>query len=318
MPEEWPTNQENKITRRDFLKRSLVGAAGVLLAGKGLMPDELYGSEQKPELSQNKLIKSIEEKNVELGEGFTMPELQDIVKILDIYQQELGDLKKFNFKISRFKFNKELFDSQNDPNNYFYNESPFKGYFGRGQTDPTTHNILIAPGDVINETDEWERKNLKKPLGEEERIHDFKWVLAHELAHALSFKLGFGYEMMKMAFKTTKYNFSKEWFGLADKIDKLPGAQLKKNKKDEWENRRPVGLPTEYCYFATSGRSSNHERFADTVAYYITGSKYADNDEWLKKRIDLIKKLFQKIKQDSQDSELKIIEPPVENYKEKF
>lgn len=300
----------NAISRRDFLKKSALGAAGLILASNGILPKETHAKENNEDEQRLSLFNELKENGLEVDDNFSILELKDILEVATALKEEIGDLTRFNFEIKK-KFNKSRFDHPNNKSSILCDESPLKGYSSRGSTSPTTHIINIAPADIINKTDEWERKNNKRPFGEEQRAHDFKNVLAHELAHALSFKLEFGYELMRVENNNPKTAFAKKWLALDGEISKILGAELG-NKDHEWENRRPLGLPTKYCYFGTSGRGSNHERFAETTAYYLTKSEYANMDKFLLKRVELIKELFTEIKKNNFNN---IIHPPFENFK---
>jgi len=111
------------------------------------------------------------------------------------------------------------------------------------------------------------------------RRRNFIWKLTHELGHALSFKEAFGYEIMNDVLKEEDQSeFYKEWIALQKEVIENAEELTYDSETGTWKQIRPEGYPTLYSYFATSGRSSGHEQFADTVAYILLGYTYGSKE----------------------------------------
>jgi hypothetical protein len=115
-------------------------------------------------------------------------EKEDIEYVLRNYENYIGDISKFNLEIEKIEHKplKEYIDI-----NSKYSPIEQAGYSFNAITDLKDGKIKIIPKDLIDKTYEWETINNKIPKGEEGKIHNFVWILAHEIAHAISIKLGY-------------------------------------------------------------------------------------------------------------------------------
>ncbi len=289
-----------------FTRRECIGKIGGCLAGF------LF----EPVLSAEEFFCGWMKKHgVILEHDFNSEELSDFEQILDSYSSLIGDLRAFSFNFRKMKFDKDYCCLQVRSEGTFH-PNPLSGYWSRGFTSPVTHKITLAPKKALEDFEIFLYKRNLIPLGEEGRTHGFRWTLAHEMAHSLAFKLGFGYELMGLFSlpDNVKYPFSKEWINLSWRIkENIKNAE---HRSFKGRKKRVEGFPTYYSYFGSRGRSSEHETFADCVAYLVTGSSYAEGDVFLEKRLDLILEKFNGIRQNGHGQLL--APPPVRDYKKKF
>jgi len=277
--------------RRQFLR------FGAFLGGSTVTGSPFLRSVQASE-AQESLYERIEGHNVTLRDDFSREELVDIIDVLDTYQSHIGDLRRFNFSIGKEKVNFWTYLYDSNPNSIRYNAGPLRGYNRRGGTDIKSekNEISVVPKDKLDALKDWLAENGEIPEGEEDKPINFKWTLTHELAHALSYKLGFGHEYRVLFFEPE--NPSPNYLEHRDL-----NSQIKDNAKPlgqgevtSWENKRPEGFPTRYSYFDGPAGGLG-EVWADTAAYLLTGSNYADNDSWFMRRVDLVRSNFQEIKE---------------------
>lgn len=252
------------ISRREFLRISGIGGAGLAIS--------VFGDQS------SSLLDKIKKYNVKLRSDFTNGELRDIADVLDLYKNALGDIRGYDFSIGKYRRSKDprLLRAQADTESPVYEPcEAMRGYLNRGHTSSDApYEVFVAPKKAIDVKDKWNHENEAMPKGEEKRRRDFKWILIHELAHSLAYK-----EKSELA------DFRKRWYDLE--------GQISKNCAKPSGNIRPEGLPTLYSSRKFSGWD---ERFADSVAYYLSGCDYANHDRWLMKRLNLIRNEFEKIK----------------------
>jgi len=281
----------------DLLKKIgvLAGIALSALSPKILAQDDIEhpAAEHQTYESKASLQSQIEGLNVELRGQYREEELKDILEVLGKFRNSIGDVSRFDFSISKFSEGENLegrLDISSDTEPWIQGR-----YWYTGLTNSKTHKVFIAPKIVLDLTDAWQRKHDKKAKGEEGKIYNFKWVLTHELAHSLSFKLGYGQELKDVAKrKPYKYPFTEVWMDLSEQIEETC-PEIRRIGYG-WDNIRPEGFPSHRAYFANSGQDREHEIFAETVAYILLGNDYADHDPWVLKRVELLKKEFERIK----------------------
>jgi len=273
----------------------------------------LKSEDSRTIVEKRRLIEKIQEMGVTLvmekGEyesegGFTLPELRDIYEVLERYRSKIGDLRRFDIHLDVYRYRDDTScDSE------FTEQGPITkssnpmcaGPAFSGMTDMKEEGnleITMATKKLLDATHEWKVANDLQPEGQKGRKHDFRWTLIHEIAHQISYRMGFGYKMKDITWniKGQKYSrFVKAWYKLSKEIRKKC-ARLQKGSDGDWENKRPEGYPTKYSYFGDSAAGSLAEIWVDTVAYILTDSHYADEDEWFMKRVDLTKKQFETIK----------------------
>ena len=288
------------MNRRELLK--LLGTSAGMLA---LFGPNVLAQQSRTETASQTLAQRIENHNVILRDEFSSDELADIANVLDSYKNLIGDLKKYNFSIGIESINDFLLKEESDSSSRFYNLSPRRGYVQRGGTEIKTASgeiselnpISIVPKNILDAESKWERNNVILPEGEEGKPHGFKWTLTHELAHALSYKLGFGHEFRVLFFEPKNPSqLYTEWKRLEDYIRK-EGKPLE-SVSGSWANKRPEGYPTHRSYFDAAAGAWG-ECFADTIAYIITGASYADNDRFFAQRLSLVKSHLDQIKKSS-------------------
>jgi len=286
------------MERREFVKVLGTGAGMMTLFGS-----DAFAQQSAADTTSQTLTQRIEKHNVTLRDGFSSDELADIIHVLDSYESLIGDLKRYNFSIGKERINAFKLKTESDRSSRLYNPSPLRGYAQRGGTEIETKTgeisesnpISIVPKNVLDAESKWERDNGVIPEGEERKPHGFRWTLAHELAHALSYKLGFGHEFRVLFFQPKNPSqLYTEWRKLEDYI-REEAKPLEKISNGSWANKRPEGYPTRESYFdAVSGAFG--ERFASTVAYIITGADYADNDRFFVRRLNSVKSILDQVK----------------------
>ena len=265
-------------------------------------------------------IESINEFNVELKGEFTPEEKQDIKEVLRLYESTIGDLKNYNFALKKGEFEKGKYESDGKVDGYY---TPLSGYKNRAQTDINTGEIEITPMDVINRHYIWlkdkdklpgegvmvtagDRTYIIKPEmdtwkyefiaeGEEGKIYDYKWTLAHELAHAISVKEGF---MNNLLFINMEGISDSDMLNFVDTFIQL-SDEIENNCPDSLENYQNNKRPE--CFVSVYSYNNLAEDFAETTAYILLNADYADNDKWVTKKVDLVKTEINRIKQKNQN-----------------
>ncbi len=243
-------------------------------------------SVSKPESRDisNRLEDKIKSNNIELRGEFTSEELTDIKGVIDSYMAKVGDLNKYDVSIGKFERDNspQTIIGQSEPSSPSYEPcEEFRGYYVRGNLDPQTLEISIAPKEAIDAKFKYEQKNGLIPKGEEGKIHDFKWVLNHELGHLLLHKTGMQ-QRLEVGFHNMDDAFYKSWYELQLETSEKC-KPLKQDSKGKWENIRPEGYPSHYSYFSNSG-----EQIAELITYSVLECDYAKNDSVLTKKIEFI------------------------------
>ena len=128
--------------------------------------------------------------------------------------------------------------------------------------------------------------------------------MAHELAHALAIKEGFGQEIEDFYTESkVQHPFAKKWRELGKEI-KAKCAKLEYADGGGWELKRPEGYPTHvsyvgrgFLYFPSSPQTIGAEPFADTLSYLLFNCTYANDDPWFMKRVELVREELGRIKE---------------------
>ncbi len=281
------------IDRRNFIKNYIgkpAVIAGVNLLAKPITT--LANVIEEKNASRGSLLKILSTHNVEVADDFKNDELSDIISVLNLYEQRIGDLKRYNFNFKHSYFDSSDYNNQikKDPRKKGHK---FAGYFYRGFCSPETQKIKIAPKHALDDLNDWEYKYGKVPIGEEGRIHDFKETLIHEISHSLAFKL-YSDAMYSAVWMPSKNDpkFLHEWYKLS-RICLENAYQIGKSRGRDFNNERPVGYPTNNSYYG-----SPHEGFAGCATYLISNANYADCDELLMERIGLIGLELNRIKKE--------------------
>jgi hypothetical protein len=253
--------------------------------------DYVRGLEKIVSYQDNFKTKKLIEK-VKLIGNYDEEEKKDIEYVLDKYENYIGDISKFNLEIEKVENKKDsekVLDLKSE-----YSPIEQLDYSFNALTDLKNGKIKILSKKIIDKTYEWEKMNNKIPKGEEGKIHDFKWILSHEIAHALSIKLGYINDL-KNGYSYKKDSFVSYFSDLMKEIKKYCAPLGYQNHK--WEEKRPEGFPSQRAYFGNSGELSNNcEAYAEYCAYIVLDKDYAKEDIYLNKVCELIKKDFENIK----------------------
>lgn len=291
--ESYNPNNRGALSRRSFLRRMVV------LPLVPLVPTavRLGFAQERQVRSPNR--EKLRKFGVEFSPDFTEQELGEANEVLEKMQKMFGDLRKFSLSFSKLPYNaaSQRFKSAGVVDT----DNPLNGYPTMGECDikDLRHPVTIAPKAVLDKFADWEQKTGQKPKGEEAMFHGFRWVLVHEMAHAISYKIGIGYELRLDLFAPKNQSQTyREWNTLSGEIRKN-AKPLSRDANNDWVNERPEGYPTQKSYFGGTGAGSNGEIFVDCIAYLVTGSNYAKDDKFLKRRLNLVKNISDKIKKNN-------------------
>ena len=160
-------------------------------------------------------------------------------------QRLAGDLRKFRLVFNKLGF--DPYSKRDEPGN------PLNGYrtMGECDMDDARHPITLAPKDVLDRFGRWEIDSGKKAKGEEGMFHGFRWTMSHEVTHALSYKVGIGYEFSAGFFgPKNPSQFYLRWTNTSTKIHQ-DARPLGYGAMGTWLNERPEGYPTNKSYFSS-------------------------------------------------------------------
>lgn len=231
--------------------------------------------------------------------GFTLGELKDIKDVLQIYKRYIGDLKRFQIKLDVYRYYGDELRCENDERGPITKtcDPGNRGAVFRGQTNQEGDlEIKIKPKDLLDAHHAWMKSNGLYLQGQKGQIHNFKWTFIHEIAHQISYKLGFGYEMIDYTDPSSvKTPFVKEWGTLQKQIEME--CPIPKETRYDVVSRhvRFQGYPSDYSTGNDSGGGILGEIWADTVTYILTDSHYADDDVWFMKRVKLVRNFLKTI-----------------------
>lgn len=285
--ERQPQGGEKRLPRREFL-----GALGSALLSKEAWAQNVsQKTETRKPLENADLREKLSRFGAEFTEDYSRAELESVMSILRDAEQQMGGLKPFALRFEKVPANP--YSKREDPGN------PLNGYgtMGECEMDKPAHTIRLAPKTVLDSYADWEVKTGKQPKGEQGRKHDFQWTAAHEITHAISYRLGFGHELRAglIGPKNPSATYS-EFKNLSEEIRKR-AKPLGYSKDTGWENARPEGYPTHKSYFAGTGAGVEGEIFADTGAYILTRAHYANNDQSFLQRQKQVQNIFRQIRE---------------------
>jgi len=277
-----------------MVNKFISGLAGICLGLSAIcssQADATVKTQPQIEQSQKSLLDKIQGYNIELRNDFTQDELKDIIDVLDSYTNAIGPISKYNLSIGKYEKDNDpiTIRAQSDPKSSTYEPcQEFRGYYLRGNLDPVTLKISIAPKDAIDGKFRYEQKNGLIPKGEEGKKHDFTWVLTHEIAHNIMHQTGLN-KRFKPDFIDEDDRWYKRWYEL--QLETSEKCRPLNIEDGNHENIRPQGYPSNYSYFANSG-----EQFAELMTYTLRGCHYADNDDILMKKIGFVNSFLGEIK----------------------
>jgi hypothetical protein len=226
-------------------------------------------------------------KGISLRGPWTADERSDLAFVVAQYERRMGPMARWGFVVQVLEPDPDASCGPTDRPTCGF---PFEA---RGITNPSKppHEVVIVPKRNLDRFKQWRQKyDRDQIVVGEERKHGFKWTLAHELAHALSYKLGIGQPWRHLIFYGDGPGAS--WADLASAMDKqCPGS----SETPSGQPMRPSGYPTRYSSFWGGGGYG--EAFADTVAYLLLGSTYANDDTCFAQKLQWVMNLFDKIRQ---------------------
>lgn len=277
-----------KSSRREFLAGSLGAvAAGCSLAGfplPGMPRDTAKGSYREA----SEYTSSITGRHGKLRDDFTVPELSDISEAMDLLEARIGSLQPYYFDFGKLRYDPSVKNKAilKDREKVRYE---FPGYEVRAHVDCAfPPRISLAPRDVIDEWNDYEKKNGIWASGEI-LSRDFRECSLHEMNHQVAY-LTFGDGLLGPNWhpRPNAPKFLQDWYDLSMEIRKRAEPLLQMNGR--WENKRPNGWPSLSSRLSMNNPSS--ECLADCAVFAEMNMKDYGRDQWLKRRVELVNDSF--------------------------
>lgn len=145
--------------------------------------------------------------------------------------------------------------------------------------------IRLAPAAYIEGYAARARRAGDVRAGEEGWRHDFEWTTAHELGHAIFMNL-YGYEAFHP--ESQPAGPLRDWMTKWVRLDnQIRESTLLAARSRPIGNQRPLGYPNLRAF-----EVGPHETLADTMAYVINETHYADSDRVFMQRVGLMKEFI--------------------------